>query len=52
MKNLNIIKAINKNAKFRITGIRPGEKLHEQMIGKDELTIYEFKDFLYYPCNF
>ena len=47
MKILNIIKAINKNAKFRITGIRPGEKLHEQMIGKDESDYtYEFKDFL------
>ncbi len=46
MKILNIIKAINKNAKFRITGIRPGEKLHEQMIGKDESDYtYEFKDF-------
>ena len=45
MRIVNIAKAINNKAKFIITGIRPGEKLHEQMIGVDEANFtYEFKD--------
>ena len=39
IKSINIIelaKSIKSNAKFKIIGIRPGEKIHEQMIGSDE----------------
>jgi UDP-N-acetylglucosamine 4,6-dehydratase len=36
MKITEIAKAINEKAKFKIIGIRPGEKIHEQMIGKDD----------------
>ena len=37
--------SIKKNAKFKITGIRPGEKIHEQMIGSDEsMNTAESKD--------
>jgi len=41
----DIVKALDKNLKFHIVGIRPGEKLHETLCTKNEahLTI-EFKD--------
>ncbi len=45
MKILDIAKAINPNAKIDITGIRPGEKLHEQMISIDDAPhTYEYDD--------
>ena len=36
MKLTYIVIAVNKNAKHEIIGIRPGEKIHEQMIGPDD----------------
>lgn len=46
IKITSLAKAINSKVKFNITGIRPGEKLHEQMIGIDESNYtYEFKDY-------
>jgi UDP-N-acetylglucosamine 4,6-dehydratase len=33
---LDLAKSINKKAKFSIVGIRPGEKIHEEMISKNE----------------
>ena len=36
IKITDLAKSIKKNAEFKITGIRPGEKIHEQMIGSDE----------------
>jgi len=33
---LDLVKAFNPNAKIKITGIRAGEKLHEEMISIDE----------------
>ena len=46
MKITSIARAISKNPRFNIMGIRPGEKLHEQMIGLDESNnTYEFKDY-------
>jgi UDP-N-acetylglucosamine 4,6-dehydratase/5-epimerase len=45
-KILDVLKAIDKNAKFKIIGIRPGEKLHEEMITEsDSLNTEEFKDY-------
>lgn len=46
IKILDITKAINSKAKIKITGIRPGEKLHEILCPQDEahLTL-EFKDY-------
>ena len=42
---LDIARAIAPNAKHDIIGIRPGEKLHEQMIGiEDALYSYEYAD--------
>ena len=37
MKVVDIAKAINPNAKHNIIGIRPGEKIHEQMINFEDL---------------
>ena len=36
MKITDIAKALAPNAEQKIVGIRPGEKLHEQMIGLDD----------------
>ena len=46
MNILDIARAIAPNAKHEIIGIRPGEKLHEQMIGvEDALYSYEYADY-------
>jgi FlaA1/EpsC-like NDP-sugar epimerase len=46
MKVTDIAQAINPNGKFKIIGIRAGEKIHEQMIGADDANYtYEFKDY-------
>ncbi|KGG12988.1 UDP-N-acetylglucosamine 4,6-dehydratase [Prochlorococcus sp. MIT 0601] len=46
MKIIDIAKAIAPDAKQKITGIRPGEKLHEQMIGiEDNPYTYEYSDY-------
>mgnify|MGYP001405012902 CR=1 FL=1 len=45
MKVTDIASAVNNNAKHEIIGIRPGEKLHEQMIGfEDAPYTYEYSD--------
>jgi len=36
MKVVDLARAIAPNAKIRVTGIRPGEKLHEEMISVDD----------------
>lgn len=46
MKILDIARAILPNAKFDMVGIRPGEKLHEQMIGTEDAPYtYEYQDY-------
>ena len=46
MKILDIAKTINPKAKFSIIGIRPGEKLHEQMITEEDARhTYEYDDY-------
>ena len=43
---LDVVKAINKNAKIKYVGIRPGEKIHEEMITKtDGLRTIMFKNY-------
>ena len=45
MSIADIAKAVSPKAKFDIIGIRPGEKLHEQMIGfEDAPYTYEYGD--------
>ena len=45
MNILDIAKAVNPLAKLKFIGIRPGEKLHEQMIGfEDAPYTYRYKD--------
>tara|TARA_Y100001970_G_scaffold292522_1_gene434139 strand:- start:2406 stop:3407 length:1002 start_codon:yes stop_codon:yes gene_type:complete len=46
MKIVDIAKTISPTSKLKIIGIRPGEKIHEQMIGlEDALSTYEYKDY-------
>ena len=46
MSIMDIAKAISADAKIDIIGIRPGEKLHEQMIGlEDAAHTYEYSDY-------
>jgi len=45
MNILDIAKSINPSAKTKIIGIRPGEKIHEQMIGiEDAPNTYEYQN--------
>jgi FlaA1/EpsC-like NDP-sugar epimerase len=45
MKVTDVARACVSNAKHEIVGIRPGEKLHEQMIGtEDALHTYEYPE--------
>ena len=61
IKITDIAKALNPNVKFKITGIRPGEKLHEALCASESAHLtYQFKNsFLIVPsvtlparCNF
>ncbi|MBO8217658.1 UDP-N-acetylglucosamine 4,6-dehydratase (inverting) [Prochlorococcus marinus] len=46
MKVIDIAKAINPSSKFNLIGIRPGEKLHENMIGvEDAPHTYEYETY-------
>ncbi len=46
MKVIDIAKSIHENPKFKIIGIRPGEKIHEQMIGSDDSqNTIEYKNY-------
>ena len=46
IKVTDIAKVIAPQAKHKIIGIRPGEKLHEQMIGsEDSHSTYEYSDY-------
>ena len=46
MKVTDIARTIAPKAKFEIIGIRPGEKIHEQMIGvEDSYTTYEYDKY-------
>ncbi len=46
MKVTDIAKAINNKAKLKVIGLRPGEKIHEQMISPDESSYtYEYKNY-------
>ena len=46
MNITDIAKAVEPSAHQRIIGIRPGEKIHEQMIGlEDAMHTYEYSDY-------
>jgi FlaA1/EpsC-like NDP-sugar epimerase len=46
MKVIDIAKAIAPQIKHKMIGIRPGEKLHEQMISSDDAnSTYEYSDY-------
>jgi len=46
MKVTDIAEAVAPNARHEVVGIRPGEKLHEQMISEeDALYTYEYPEF-------
>ena len=46
MNILDILKAVSSKPKIKKIGIRPGEKIHEQMISlEDAVTTYEYNDY-------
>ena len=46
MKIIDIAKVIAPKAKYKIIGVRPGEKLHEQMISsEDSFSTFEYSDY-------
>ena len=46
MKVTDIAQAISKKSSYDVIGIRPGEKLHEQMIGEEDvLYTFEYDDY-------
>ena len=46
MKIVDIAKVVAPDARHKIIGIRPGEKLHEQMIGNDDsYSTYEYSNY-------
>jgi len=46
MKVTDLALAVSPNAKHKIVGIRPGEKLHEQMISEEDAPYtYEYDDY-------
>jgi len=46
MKVTDLAISIDKDATHKVVGIRPGEKLHEEMIGKDDSSYtYEYDDY-------
>ncbi len=51
MKITDLARAICPGCKQKVTGIRPGEKLHETLVPKDDsIYTYEYKDkFITYP---
>ena len=52
-KIMDLAKSIAPNAKIKFIGIRPGEKIHEELISKsDSIYTKEFKDyFIIYPST-
>ena len=45
MNILDIARSVSPSSKIKLIGIRPGEKLHEQMIGQDDARFtYEYSD--------
>ena len=46
MKVTDIARAVNPDAELEYIGMRPGEKLHEQMIGSEDAQYtYMYKDY-------
>ena len=45
-KILDVAQAIAPSCEYKVVGIRPGEKIHEQMIGiEDSYTTFEYKNY-------
>ena len=52
-KIIDVVKAIDKGLNLKIIGIRPGEKIHEQLFSADESNkCIEFKNFYLIEPNF
>ena len=46
MRVIDLATAVDKDAIQKIVGVRPGEKLHEEMIGEDDsIYTYEYDDY-------
>jgi FlaA1/EpsC-like NDP-sugar epimerase len=46
MKVVDLARVVSPESELKVVGIRPGEKLHEQMIGsEDSFYTYEYRDY-------
>lgn len=53
MRIMDLAKAVAPECKIKITGIRPGEKIHEILVPKDEARqVLEYKDMFVIEPNF
>tara|TARA_B100000989_G_scaffold119333_1_gene87874 strand:- start:1092 stop:2084 length:993 start_codon:yes stop_codon:yes gene_type:complete len=51
-KTIDLAKAISPNAKLKFIGVRPGEKIHEEMISESESgSVFEFKNLYVVHSN-
>ncbi len=52
-KITDVVKAINPKRRIKIIGIRPGEKIHEELINKSEFfnTVDKKNNYIIYPLN-
>ncbi len=53
MSILDLAKAVAPNCRIQVTGVRPGEKIHEILVPKDEARqVLEYKDMFVIQPNF
>ena len=51
-RTIDLAKAISPNAKLKYIGVRPGEKIHEEMISESESgSVFEFKNLYIIHSN-
>ena len=53
LNHKNVLKSIDNKAKYKVIGIRPGEKIHEELITEsDSINTLEYKNYFVIFCVF